>query len=303
MRFYAAISVTTAHGLLYGLLPKVNVDHMVISLSVHLVVVFALSPFFTNWLFTRHIKRIQTFVEELKNGDFTKRLPVTADSLIEMDSSELNQLHQSLNWMARQIDIREQTIRAQLEDTKQREQDLQNMVIRDSMTKLFNRKYFREKVSLALSQLEHHDCPFALAILDIDFFKKINDGYGHLTGDAVILKLARLLEQHVRGEDIVARIGGEEFAVLLTHADQTSAEKVLTRLQAGIRAMEIPLEDGLCLQITVSIGFVAVHTTLPANQDELFHQADMALYHVKQNGRNGLKHWSSDETAMALNNP
>jgi len=116
IRVSAAIPIVVGHGILYGLLPTGNTDNLVISLSVNMVAVLMLSPFFTNWLFVNNIQRIQTFVEELKTGVLSKRLPVSAESRIETDVSELNQLHQSLNWMARQIDNREKTIQEKVEE-------------------------------------------------------------------------------------------------------------------------------------------------------------------------------------------
>ena len=291
MRLFAAVAVGGAHIALYGLLPERHLDAVIISLAANLVSVYALAPHFAAWLLTKDLKRIQDFVETLKNGDLKTRLPVRPDSVIDADISEVNQLHQSLNWMARQIEIRERKIKEQLEEVVQREKELKDLVVRDPMTRLYNRQFFHERVAQALSQLQRHGRPFALAIIDVDFFKKINDTHGHLAGDAVLLTLSDLLCRQVRDEDVVARIGGEEFGVLVANAGADMARAVLGRIRHAVETMDVTLDDGRTLSITVSIGYAAAQCHVSQTHDDLFHQADMALYHVKRNGRNGVMDW------------
>lgn len=291
LRIFAYVAMVTSHLALYGLMPERHLDTIVISLAVNLVFVFVFAPFFTKWMFSYDIQRIQKFVNSLKIGDMEGRLPVKYGSPIDIDFSELNELHQSMNWMADQIVKREQLIKKQLAQAEEREQKLTDMVVRDPMTQLYNRQYFQETVNQAVAELKRHKRPFALAILDVDHFKKINDTHGHLMGDTVLLSLSDLLHQLVRKEDIVARLGGEEFGILLKEADTQSVEQTLQRIHQSIDSMEVPLDDGRTLTITVSIGYSAAHYEHDHTHDELFHKADMALYHVKNSGRNGIQKW------------
>ncbi len=293
LRLSASTAVFVSHLALFGLLQEHHLDALVISFAVNLVVVYVSAPYFTAWLFTKDVERIRNFVEALKTGDLKVRLPVRSDPMIEDDINELNQLNQSLNWMARQIEIREQAVQTQLAEVGQREKELKDLVVRDPMTRLFNRQYFHDAVTHALYQLQRHKRPFAVALIDIDLFKAINDTHGHLAGDAVILDLAGLLGRHVRDEDVVARIGGEEFAILVANAETDTARSILARIRHAVENMEVGLDDGRILRITVSIGLATAQFDDRQTGDDLFHRADVALYHVKRNGRNGLMLWQN----------
>lgn len=165
------------------------------------------------------------------------------------------------------------------------QQELQNQAHMDYLTGLANRRYFMEQAEAELSRAVRYGNALSLLMLDIDFFKKVNDTYGHKTGDMVLQKLSQVCRDELREIDIPARIGGEEFAILLPETDGARAVEVAERLRLTIADLSIPLESGLPLQFTVSIG-VATLTGDKVNIDMLLHLADQALYKAKNGGRN-----------------
>jgi diguanylate cyclase (GGDEF)-like protein len=121
--------------------------------------------------------------------------------------------------------------------------------------------------------------------MDIDLFKQVNDNYGHKVGDQVLKKLAAICSEALREIDIIGRVGGEEFAILLPETDKTNALDAAERLRAAIADNLIPIENGLPIRMTVSIG-VASLTSNDDNLDVLLSQSDEALYEAKKSGRN-----------------
>ncbi len=152
----------------------------------------------------------------------------------------------------------------------------------DDLTGLLSRRAF---ITRALSTLNHlEDNTHSLLIVDIDYFKKINDEYGHLAGDEVLKTVADVLQSGIRGTDMIGRLGGEEFAILMPGLSAERAHLVANRLLERVSAHRVPFGQTE-IQATVSIG-IAASTGILANWDELFSQADSALYSAKQKGRN-----------------
>ncbi|MBS3766429.1 GGDEF domain-containing protein [Candidatus Bipolaricaulota bacterium] len=151
----------------------------------------------------------------------------------------------------------------------------------DVLTGLANRRHFKDYFEKTLSQAQRHSHPLSLVMLDLDNFKDINDTYGHDAGDEVLSALGDLLERETREEDLAARIGGEEFAVLLTQADPEQARSYAERLRERINRLEVESVSG---EISGSLGI----STMKQDDDpeSLMKRADRALYKAKDNGRN-----------------
>jgi diguanylate cyclase (GGDEF)-like protein len=152
---------------------------------------------------------------------------------------------------------------------------------RDALTGLLNRQTFAALFELAKNRVDMSAGQFlALAILDIDHFKRINDTYGHLFGDEVLIHFSRLMERSFRYTDDLFRFGGEEFVVLLATDSADSARRAFDRFRNRVQEYDFPGVGA----VTVSIGYVPCSgSTLPTT---LVDQADRALYHAKENGRN-----------------
>lgn len=167
---------------------------------------------------------------------------------------------------------------------KARENILQNQATRDPLTSVYNRRYFETEVAKLIKKNEQNQQPFSILMLDADFFKKVNDTYGHKIGDKVLIELASKTEKALRECDVVARYGGEEFLVFLSDINAEQAYKVAERLRACIANIVVLTETGQKVTFTVSIGVSS--SAISNNVDMLIKTADEALYRAKQNGRN-----------------
>ncbi len=158
----------------------------------------------------------------------------------------------------------------------------------DHLTGMCNRRYFMDLAERELERARRYQKPLAILGVDIDYFKRINDNYGHKAGDIALQKFAVTCHEVVRQTDLVGRMGGEEFAILLPETDLGRAREIAERLRKRVEESELSLPDGeTVLHFTVSIGL----TLLPAagektELDALLHKADMALYQAKNAGRN-----------------
>lgn len=154
----------------------------------------------------------------------------------------------------------------------------------DALTGLLNRRAFEDRLGQLITSYQHRNSAdhqgYCFALLDIDHFKRVNDDYGHLYGDEVLILFSGIMEKVFRHEDMLFRYGGEEFAVVLNNVDMQMASNILTRFREKIAAHNFPQVG----QVTVSIGFTAINK-MP-NTIELIAQADKALYYSKNNGRN-----------------
>jgi diguanylate cyclase (GGDEF)-like protein/PAS domain S-box-containing protein len=190
-----------------------------------------------------------------------------------------------IEWDAEHRAMRLIGIHTNIHQRKLMEIELKKKAYTDYLTEVNNRGYFMELGERELSRALRYQAPLAILMLDIDFFKKINDSHGHKLGDMVLKKLADICKNTLREIDIVGRIGGEEFAILLPETDQPKAAEVAERLRIAIADTKIPMKDGLPIQFTVSIGVACVLSD-DDNMDVLLNRADQALYQAKKTGRN-----------------
>jgi diguanylate cyclase (GGDEF)-like protein len=163
-------------------------------------------------------------------------------------------------------------------------EEIHQLAIQDGLTGLHNRRHFMETVEREIARAVRHDRPLTLCIVDVDLFKPVNDRYGHISGDEVLRQIAAVLHRQVRSDDFAARIGGEEFAVLLPECDLDAASGFAERLRAAIAATVFS-PGGEKQHITVSIGVTAM---APGREtcSGMMAAADAALYRAKHQGRN-----------------
>lgn len=154
----------------------------------------------------------------------------------------------------------------------------------DSLTQAMNRRYFFQ-LSEELLTL-HPKRSFTLLMLDIDHFKKINDQYGHYAGDQVLQQFSEQIRQHLRDKDLFARLGGEEFVILLENIQHNEALRISERLRNIIETSPIQIHGQADIPITVSIGMTQYAATSPETIQNLINKADFALYQAKEQGRN-----------------
>ena len=164
----------------------------------------------------------------------------------------------------------------------------EDMAKTDVLTGIFNRRYLEETISHIIKTFSRSNSTLSLLMVDVDFFKKYNDTYGHNMGDACLKVVAEVLTESVsREEDFAARFGGEEFVVVLPFTDEKGAEIVANRILEGIRKRQIPhVTSDVAKMVTVSVGGTTSGVKYTHSGTDYIKKADQALYMSKQGGRN-----------------
>ena len=157
----------------------------------------------------------------------------------------------------------------------------------DALTKVSNRRTFDEMLDSYFEQARHDEVPLSLLFIDVDFFKKYNDHYGHQKGDEVISAIAKSIKDSIRHMDFVARYGGEEFVVLLPETDAHGAYAVASNIFKAVERLAIPHSQSLVSSnVTISLGFTVYKGEAEIFKSDFLQRADQALYRAKQLGRN-----------------
>ncbi len=169
---------------------------------------------------------------------------------------------------------------------------IEKLAITDGLTKVYNHRYFYKKIEEEAERSKRYGTSFSLVMIDVDYFKKFNDKYGHRAGDNALYNVAQVLKAGTRAIDVVSRYGGEEFAIVLPETDAASARVVAERIRRAVQDTYFPVsEDHPPVRVTVSIGISsAPQDTIDVN--ELIEMADKALYYSKETGKNRVSLWS-----------
>jgi diguanylate cyclase (GGDEF)-like protein len=159
----------------------------------------------------------------------------------------------------------------------------------DTKTGLLNSSTWEQEAATEIARAVRTGIPLALALVDIDHFKLVNDTYGHLVGDKTLRAVTDALQSQLRAYDVAGRFGGEEFVILLPHAREVDALAVAERLRVHIASLAIPVDDsdasGPFVRVTISVG-VAALDGVSRELTDMLTAADAALYHAKETGRN-----------------
>ncbi|HSP32706.1 MAG TPA: GGDEF domain-containing protein [Thermoanaerobaculia bacterium] len=174
--------------------------------------------------------------------------------------------------------------------------------ITDGLTKLYNHRYFQDELARAFEESQRYQRPLSLAIVDLDFFKKVNDTYGHAIGDEVLKCVSKMFQDSVRSTDLAARYGGEEFAVMMPETELGDALVFAEKIRAMVESHAIPTQAGP-INATVSIGVSTVPHTRIHHAKELVVAADKALYRAKKNGRNQVQAEKRRDTTRSTRQP
>ena len=190
-------------------------------------------------------------------------------------------------------------LQKELMDTNRR---LELLSITDGLTKLNNHRYFQDELLRAFEESARYQRPLSLAMVDIDFFKKVNDTHGHAVGDEVLKAVASLFRESIRTTDLVARYGGEEFAVMMPETELDDAMIFAEKIRALVESAPIDTQAGP-VPATVSIGVASVPFTRVKGPKELIVAADKALYRAKRAGRNQVHAEKRRDSGRATKKP
>ena len=184
---------------------------------------------------------------------------------------------QILNIFAVQVSMLMDTIRAR--------ERIRNLADTDDLTGIWNRRYFRRQLPQEIERARTFNVPLSLLLFDIDEFKQINDSFGHVIGDVVLSELCGCVRETLRPTDMIARYGGDEFAVILPHTDIAGASAVAERILKRVRALTIPTDEESAIRCSISIG-VAEYLREDPTTSDIVRRADERLYSSKRGGKN-----------------
>lgn len=203
------------------------------------------------------------------NIDELKSRIRAAERIITLNSDLLDKNHQ---------------INSLLEQTSKLNLELHKLAVTDGQTQLYNKRYFLDEIEREVARSQRYKFELSLILLDIDFFKKFNDTWGHQLGDYLLAELSKNLRYNSRRGDTVARFGGEEICALLPYTNLEGAKVVAEKYRKGIENLEI-IHEGNKLNVTISLGISCLNSKIN-NAEHLIKASDEALYQAKREGRN-----------------
>jgi diguanylate cyclase (GGDEF)-like protein len=218
-------------------------------------------------------------------------------------NDEIGQLGSTFNYMAaaiqkREDDLRdlatnlEKSVKERTLELQQKNEVLEEIAITDELTKIFNRRHFFDLAENEIERAKRYNHPVSIILVDADHFKNINDSYGHLVGDQILINLANFLQENIRRIDILARYGGEEFIILMPETECKNAENSAERIRKLVETSPMT-KGGIDVKITISIGIACWDGKGNMALDSLLAHADYALYQSKEYGRNRVSVWES----------
>jgi diguanylate cyclase (GGDEF)-like protein/PAS domain S-box-containing protein len=184
-------------------------------------------------------------------------------------------------------------------ERKRHERELQQLADHDPITNLFNRRRFEQELDRIVSECARYDRAAALLVLDLDGFKEVNDLHGHAAGDEILIKVGALLQAAVRDSDVVGRLGGDEFGVIVQEADRHQAGLVAEKIVEAVRCSGMVISDLVRAQVTASVGVALIEPGSNVTAAELEVGADRAMYRAKAEGRSGFAFMVPDDDAGA----
>ncbi len=255
-----------------------------------------------SFIIIRPVSIISDTLSRSKTSDDVHFIPVSTDDEFGQLAQQFNELNSQLSKanheLQNRVDFADQQLRQSIKELKAQKAELkeinekfQLLSITDSLTGLFNRRYFEEHLDEEINLTQRHGDTVSLIILDIDHFKNINDTYGHTHGDEALIAVAEVLKNRVRKTDIVCRIGGEEFAILCKRADNQTTTELADNLRKSVQELVIPFDD-YKVSVTISAGIATLtKNNFQSHAENLYRFADLALYFSKENGRNAVTHY------------
>lgn len=286
------------------------------------------------WLLGKNIQRMQQLCTAVKQGDYQHFITLPNESAEGDQTDPVKALMRDMNWMAKRIGRREQDLQQAVTALKESRHQVQaqneylsrmneellvvrdnlekrtteleqacctmeNMAMTDALTTIANRRCFFDHLNRHFAAKRWCCKPLSLLMIDIDWFKRINDTYGHQAGDEVLIELAAIIRANSRETDLPARVGGEEYALLLPGTDRDGAICVAQRIRTALMQRTFHFGAEQPFSVTASIGICTLHDMPCWERDSLYSYADKALYYSKHNGRNSISVYDPDKQSAA----
>ena len=255
----------------------VRLRNVTLVLVVGLLLFIGLGAYLLGLTLVRPLDRLTGGASKVAAGDLEVDLPV-------LSRSEVGYLTEVFNDMVARLRQGREELAAINKTLRKKNKELHELSITDSLTGLYNRKHLMETLDNEVARSKRHKHDFAVLVVDIDHFKEYNDTYGHLEGDDVLSRLAKVFKKSVRSCDYVARYGGEEFILVLPEIGPKDGVKAAERIRKKV-VKEKFAGDGKPIQVTVSVG-VASYPKDGEEPQAIIRHADTALYKAKESGRN-----------------
>ena len=255
----------------------VGLRNLTLALVVGLLFVIGLAAYLLSLSLVRPLNRLTSGAGKVAGGDLEVDVPVSS-------RSEVGYLTEVFNDMVARLRQGREELASINETLREKNVELHEISITDSLTGLYNRKHLMETLDKEVSRSQRHSRSFSLLVIDIDHFKKYNDTYGHLAGDEVLSKLASVFKESIRSSDYAARYGGEEFIIMLPEIGPEQGVEAAERIRHKV-AEEIFSGDGESIKVTISVG-VACYPKNGKDAESVIRNADAALYEAKELGRN-----------------
>lgn len=201
--------------------------------------------------------------------------------------------------LKRAIDEQKSELELINKELERKNRELYKLTIFDDLTNTYSRAHLYNLLENEFSRSQRHNIDFSVLIIDIDHFKKFNDTYGHLIGDSILKDTARVISETIRKEDIIGRIGGEEFAVILPHMSLSEAHTVAEKIKSKVEENCL-INNGVNLSVTISIGITDNISNVIECSKDLINQADIALYKAKNSGRNRVEVFTEGLSMAAI---
>jgi diguanylate cyclase (GGDEF)-like protein len=263
-----------------------------------IIILIAIGEFLAlSYIIVRPVGKITDFLRRNvdKEGQLVGSIPLVSNDEFGQLAQQFNTLGNQLNEANHKLHSKIESADRRLLETNQQLKQLNDefrlLSITDPLTGLYNRRHFDELIETEVGLSNRHGDPNSILLIDIDYFKAINDTYGHYVGDLVLKAMTNILQENLRSTDAICRIGGEEFAVLCKRADKAGAMEIAEKLRAAVEATPMAPESDDELMITVSIGVASVpYNSKNTTAKQLYKDVDKAMYYSKNHGRNLVTH-------------
>jgi len=266
------------------------------SLILVLISIF-LGSLLSFWLgrqITNPLRELAKIACQMSAGDIFVQIDLPSKDEIGQLGDAFN--HMTTSIQKREFELRElaagleRTVEERTIELRRHNKQLERIAIEDPLTGIYNRRYFFELAEKEVERAKRYKNPLSVVILDADNFKRMNDNFGHLIGDQILVNLAKLCLNNIRSLDILARYGGEEFVILMPEATKKDAQNIAERLRKLVAETSM-VTGALDVMITISLGVASWNCNQELNFDSLLVRADQALYQSKETGRNRVSVW------------